>query len=182
MKPMKPLLIIMIIATLAFSSISAAQKASEDAKILKAFTIPITIDGGPVWATVVNDRTSQILWRSSPSRESLRSGAAGTGLTLYVMGLVTKDFEVSPEYSIVQGKTTSPGKAINIKNLSGGPVKQGDLILGLIEFSNKIDLTRPFTLKFSGCSVETALNPDDVKQWGAIAADQKDPGEPPTAH
>jgi hypothetical protein len=169
---MKPLLMIMIIATLAFLSISAAQPASEDAKILKAFTIPIPIDGGPVWATVVNDRTSQILWRSSPSRESLQSGAAGTGLTLYVMGLVTKDFEVSSEYSIVQGKTTSPGKAINIKNLSGGPVKQGNIILGLIEFSNKIDLTQPFILKFSGFSVETVLNPDDVKQWGTVSSGQ----------
>jgi hypothetical protein len=176
---MKSLITIMILMTLAFSSICFAQSASEDAKVLKAFTIPIPIEGGPVWATIVNDRTVQILWRNSPSRDSLHEEAEGTGLTLYVMGLATGDFEITPAYSIVQGKTTIPGKAINIRNLSGGPVKHGDLILGMIDFGNKIDLTQPFTLNFSGCSVETVLSPDEVKKWGEISSAQQNAGGGP---
>jgi hypothetical protein len=170
---MKSLITIMILMTLAFSSICSAQSASEDAKILKAFTIPIPIEGGPVWATIVNDRTVQILWRNAPSRDALHEEATGTGLMLYIMGLATMDFEITPEYSIVQGKATVPGKAINIRNLSGGPVKKGDLILGVIDFNNKIDLTQPFTFKFSGCSVDTVLNSEDVKQWGALTTAQQ---------
>jgi len=170
---------IIILVAFAFASICTAQSASEDAKILKAFTIPIPIDGGPVWATVVNDRTSEILWRNSPSKESLLSSAAGTGLSLYVMGLVTKDFEVIPEYSIKQDNATVPGRAINIRNLSGGVVKQGEVILGLIEFSTKVDVTRPFTLEFSRCHVETSLNSDDVGQWGSISSMQDGSGGPP---
>jgi hypothetical protein len=161
---------------LASSSICSAQSASEDAKVLKAFSICIPIDGGPIWATIVNDKTVQILWHNAPSRDALHEEAAGTGLTLYVMGLATSDFDLVPEYSVMQGKTSSPGKAVNIRNLSGGPVKQGELFLGLIEFSNKIDLTQPFTLYFSGCSVETVLNPDDVRQWGALTSSQQGPG------
>jgi hypothetical protein len=169
---LKTFITVMIFLTCAFSSVCSAQSTSEDSKVLKAFTIPIPIEGGPVWATIVNDRTVQILWRNAPSRDALHEEATGTGLMLYIMGLATRDFEITPEYSIVQGKATIPGKAVNIRNLSGGLVKQGDLILGVIDFNNKIDLTQPFIFKFSGCSVETVLNPDDVKQWGALTPDQ----------
>jgi len=176
---LKAFITAIFLVTLAFSSVCSAQDSTEDAKVLKAFTIPVPINGGPFWTTIVTDRTADILWQGSPSRDSLKSESAETGLALYVMGLVTRDFELVPEYSIMQGKISSHGKAINIRNLSGGTMKQGDIVLGLIEFENKIDLTQPFTLIFSGCSVQVVLNQDDVKRWGSLSSSQQDAGGPP---
>jgi hypothetical protein len=113
-----------------------------------------------------------VLWRDAPALDDIRPDAAMTGLVLNVMGIATKNFVLAPEYSIEQGGMTNLGKAINIRNLSGGEVKRGDSILGLVVFNNKIDLSKPFILNFSGCRVEVVLNPEEVKQWGALSQKQ----------
>jgi hypothetical protein len=147
----------------------AQSSLSDDSRALKALTVPVPIEGGPVWVTVVSDKTANVLWRDAPAGESIHSDALSSGLVLYAMGVATKDFVLTPEYSIEQDGKTFAGKAINIRNLSGGPVERGETLLGLVAFSDKIDLTRAFTLDFAGSRVEVKFNPDDVKQWGALS-------------
>jgi hypothetical protein len=158
-----------LIATCASLPAFANQGSSEDAKAISAFSVPVPIDGGPVWVTIVTDRTVDAMWRDAPAKDWIRFNATMNGLMLSVMGIATKDFVLAPEYSIEQGGTTSLGQAINIRNLSGGEVKRGDSILGLVAFKNKIDLSKPFILNFGGCRVEVVLNPDEVKKWGALS-------------
>ena len=176
---MKKVFVLIILMTCPPMSVFAQQGSSEDAKVLKAFSVPVPIDGGPVWVTILTDRTMDALWRDAPARDDIRSDVALTGMVLSVMGIATKSFVLAPEYSIEQGGTTSLGKAINIRNLSGGEVKRGDSILGMVAFKNKIDLSKPFILNFSGCRVEVVLNPEDVKQWGTLSQKQQGPGGAP---
>lgn len=166
---MKKFLVLFIIATSASLPVFASQGSSEDAKVIGEFSVPVPIEGGPVWVTILTDRTVSAMWRDAPANDWIRFNATMTGLTLSVMGIATKDFVLAPEYSIEQGGTTSLGQAINIRNLSGGEVKRGDSILGLVAFKNKIDLSKPFILNFGGCRVDVVLNRDEVKKWGTLS-------------
>jgi len=142
---------------------------TDDARALKALSVAVPIEGGPVWVTVVTDKTAKVLWRDAPAGESIRSDAANSGLVLYVMGIATKDFELAPNYSIQQDGKSVQGEAINIRNLSGGAVKRGESLLGLVVFHEKVDLSQPFTLNLCGGSVDVSLSAADLKQWGALA-------------
>lgn len=166
---MKKLLAVALFAMCAPVLIRAQASLSDDSIALKALSVPVPIEGGQVWVTVVTDKTAKVLWRDAPAGESIRSDAANSGLVLYVMGIATKDFELTPQYSIQQDGKSIPGKAINIRNLSGGAVKRGESLLGLIVFHEKVDLSRPFTLNLCGGSVEVSLRADDLKQWGALS-------------
>jgi hypothetical protein len=133
--------------------------ASDDAASLRALSAPMVIPGATLWLTVLTDRTVDALWRDAPAHDNLRSIAAQGGTLIYVMGVATGSFSVTGTFAVEQGGRTMPGRLINIARLGGELVREGDSVLGVVEFRDRIDLTRPFVVKLQGSQARFDVNP-----------------------
>ncbi|CAB3806992.1 hypothetical protein [Paraburkholderia fynbosensis] len=140
----------------------------DDQTVLKAFTEPAAIAGGPLWVTVLSNRTIEALWRDDPARTTLQIEAANAGSSFYVMGLATKTLNFKPEVKLIQNGQTLDGTVVNVAHLNGNAIPEGSVALGLLEFKEKVDLGSAFTLNLGGTQVNFAIDPRLAQRWGAI--------------
>lgn len=142
-----------------------AQPAVDPAKMLQIFSAPIKTGGGEFTITIVNDRTIDPLFGSSPSRFAIRTRAR-TATIFFVQGMANKDFEFNPDLTVTQKGETLTGAASSVKNFTAGKIAKGQVVQGLVEMPKKLNLYEPFDVKIGGQKAEFRLSPDDVTDYG----------------
>jgi hypothetical protein len=158
-------LLVLWLATLATAH---AAPLSEEQLVLSAFTEPAVVPGGPLWVTLLTDRTIEALWRDDPARATLQIEVANAGTSFYMMGLATRDVSIVPEVTIVQDDQRTQGRIVNVTNLNGRTAREGSALLGLLEFDRKIDVTRPFVVELGSTTVAFAIDPALADKWKAV--------------
>ncbi|MBI2820804.1 MAG: hypothetical protein HYX74_01140 [Acidobacteria bacterium] len=138
-------------ATLAFSQ--AQEGSSQDASSsLKDFTRSLKLNGVILNLVHLNDRTVEALFQP-PTLYSIRARAKQRTM-LYVQGVPQKEVDLTTVFTIDQAGKTLTGAAHNINHFEDGKVAKGERIDGILEFSEKVDLAKPFKVKNGKESVE----------------------------
>ncbi len=161
---MKKVLALLVVAACALPVVIRAQ-AGDNAKMVQIFSSQSRTDWGNLQVIVLNDRTVEALFGSSPAKAAFRTKARMTSV-FFVQGTANKEFELKPDVSVVQQGETMAGKVTSMKNFAGGKVAKGEMLQGLVEMPKKIDLFEPFKVTVGGDSVDFRLNADDVRDYG----------------
>ena len=161
---MKRALAFLVVAVSALPIVVGAQQA-DNAKMLQMFSSQTRTDWGNLQVILLNDRTVEALFGTSPAKAAFRTKARMTSV-FFVQGTVNKDFEFKPQVTAEQKGETLTGKVTAMKNFAGGKVAKGDTLQGLVEFPTKLDLYQPFKVNVGGQNVDFRLNQDDVRDWG----------------
>ena len=161
---MKRALAFLVVAVSALPIVVGAQQA-DNAKMLQMFSSQTRTDWGNLQVILLNDRTVEALFGTSPAKAAFRTKARMTSV-FFVQGTVNKDFEFKPEVTAEQKGEMLTGKVTPMKNFAGGKVAKGDTLQGLVEFPTKLDLYQPFKVNVGGQNVDFRLNQDDVRDWG----------------
>ena len=160
----KNLLALLVAAACALPTAVGAQ-FGDPSKMLQMFSQTVRTDGGNLQIVLLNDRTVDALFASSPAKAAFRTKARMTSV-FYVQGTVNKEFTFNPEMTVVQKGETLQGKVTGMKNFAAGKIAKGETISGLVELPKKLDLYEPFKVTISGETVEFRLNGDDVREYG----------------
>ena len=161
---MKNVAALLVVAACAIPVVTGAQQA-DNAKMIQAFSAQARPDWGNLQVVLLNDRTVEALFGSSPAKAAFRTKARMTSV-FFVQGTVNKEFELKPEVSVTQKGETLTGKVTSMKNFAAGKVAKGEQIQGLVELPKKIDLYEPFKVTVGGQNVDFNLNDDDVRDYG----------------
>ncbi len=164
---MRALLSFMLL--LAWPAMAAAQEAStEDQAVLAALSRPVAIPGGPLWLTILTDRSIEALWRDDAARGTLQIEVSNAGTAIYVMGLATRPVTIAPTVVARQGADRFTGKVVNMAYLDGTPAPKGAVILGLLEFDARLDLAKPFVIELSNSQAPFAIDAATAQKWGKV--------------
>ncbi len=161
---MKKVLALFVVAACALPVVIRAQPG-DNAKMVQIFSSQSRTDWGNLQVIVLNDRTVEALFGSSPAKAAFRTKARMTSV-FFVQGTANKEFELKPDVAVVQKGETLAGKVTPMKNFAGGKVAKGEMVQGLVEMPKKIDLFEPFKVTVGGDSVDFRLNADDVRDYG----------------
>jgi hypothetical protein len=161
---MTKVLALLVVAACALPVAIGAQ-VQDNQKMVQMFSSQARTDWGNLQVIVLNDRTVEALFGSSPAKAAFRTKARMTSV-FFVQGTANKEFELKPEVSVVQKGETVSGKVTSMKNFAGGKVPKGETVQGLVELPKKIDLFEPFKVTVGGDSVDFRLNADDIRDYG----------------
>jgi hypothetical protein len=161
---MKKVLALLVVLGCALPVVTGAQMA-DNAKMLQMFSSQSRTDWGNLQVIVLNDRTVEALFGTSPAKAAFRTKARLTSV-FFVQGTANKEFEFKPETSVVQKGEALTGKVTAMKNFAGGKVAKGEMLQGLVELPKKIDLYVPFKVTVGADSVDFRLNADDIRDYG----------------
>jgi hypothetical protein len=161
---MKKVLILLVVVACALPVFARAQQV-DNAKMLQAFSAQARPDWGNLQVVLLNDRTVEALFGSSPAKAAFRTKARMTSV-FFIQGTANKEFELKPEVTVTQKGETLTGKVTPMKNFAAGKVKKGDQIQGLVELEKKLDLYESFKVTVGGQAVDFNLNDDDVRDYG----------------
>ena len=156
---------VLVVVACALPAMLGAQSAADPAKMLQIFSAPIKTDGGTFQVVILNDRTIEPLFGTSPAKAAIRTKARMTTI-FFVQGTAGKDFDFKPDVTVTQKGETIDGKASSLQNFVAGKIKKGDKVQGMVEMPKKIDLFEPFKVNMNGQSVEFRLSEDDVRDYG----------------
>jgi hypothetical protein len=160
---MKNLLALLVLAAGALPAAVGAQ--GDNAKMVQMFSSQSRTDWGNLQVIVLNDRTVEALFGTSPAKAAFRTKARMTSV-FFVQGTVNREFELKPDVTVVQKGETVTGKVTSMKNFAAGKIAKGETVQGLVELPKKIDLFEPFKVTVGGDSVDFRLNGDDVRDYG----------------
>ena len=160
---MKKVLALLVVVACALP-VFAAQQA-DNAKMVQIFSSQARADWGNLNVILLNDRTVEALFGSSPAKAAFRTKARMTSV-FFVQGTVNKEFEFKPEVTVTQKGETLTGKVTPMKNFAAGKIAKGEQIQGLVELPKKLDLYESFKVTVAGQAVDFNLNEDDVREWG----------------
>ena len=146
-------------------SVAAGAQQVDPAKMVQMFSQPIRTQGGNLQIVLLNDRTVEALFGTSPAKAAFRTKARMTSV-FFVQGTASKDFDFTAEVTVVQKGETLEGKATSMKNFATGKIPKGQQIQGLVELPKKLDLYAPFKFSLSGESIEFRFNEDDLRDYG----------------
>lgn len=161
---MKKVLALLVAAACVLPVLAAAQQM-DNAKMVQAFSAQARADWGNLNVILLNDRTVEALFGTSPAKAAFRTKARMTSV-FFIQGTANKNFEFTPEVTVTQKGETLTGKVTPMKNFAGGKVAKGEQLQGLIELSKKLDLYESFKVTVGGQAVEFNLNEDDVRDYG----------------
>ena len=161
---MKKVLALIVLAACALPVFVGAQQV-DNAKMLQAFSAQGRADWGSLQVVLLNDRTVEALFGTSPAKAAFRTKARMTSV-LFIQGTANKEFELKPEVTVTQKGETLAGKVTPMKNFAGGKVPKGEQLQALAELPKKLDLYESFKVSVGGTSVDFNLNEDDVRDYG----------------
>ena len=161
---MKKVFALLVVAACVLPVFAGAQQA-DNAKMLQAFSAQGRADWGNVQVILLNDRTVEALFGTSPAKAAFRTKARMTSV-FFIQGTANKAFEFNPEVTVTQKGETLTGKITPMKNFAAGKVAKGDQLQALAELPKKLDLYEPFKVNVGGQSVDFNLNEDDVRDYG----------------
>lgn len=162
---MKKAFAVLVVAACTLPIGASAQSATDPAKMVQIFSGVLRTDGGNFQVTILNDRTVDALFGTSPAKIAIRTKARMTTI-LFVQGNTTKDLEFDPAMKVEQKGETLDGKGSSIKNFTAAKIAKGEGVQGMVELPKKLDLYEPFKVTMAGKSVEFRLNEDDVRDYG----------------
>jgi hypothetical protein len=124
---------------------------------LSEFMRPLPIDGLPLAAVHMNDRTVALLFQP-PTVYAMRA-KANEVTSFYVQGVADKAIELDTTAFSVEQSSTYPATPISIHNFTKGKVKlmKGDRVDGVLTLARKLDYTHGFTLKYGKVSTDFSL-------------------------
>jgi hypothetical protein len=161
---MKKIPAFLVVAACVLPVLIGAQPA-DNAKMLQMFSSQTRTDWGNLQVILLNDRTVEALFGTSPAKAAFRTKARITSV-FFVQGTVNKEFEFKPEITVEQKGEKLTGKITPMKNFAAGKVPKGETMQGLVELEKKIDLYAPFKVNVAGQNVDFNLNDDDVRDYG----------------
>lgn len=161
---MKKVLALLVVAACALPVYVGAQQV-DNQKMLQAFSAQARPDWGNLQVVLLNDRTVEALFGTSPAKAAFRTKARMTSV-FFIQGTANKEFELKPEVTVTQKGETLTGKVTPMKNFVAGKVKKGDQLQGLVELEKKLDLYEAFKVTVGGQAVDFNLNDDDVRDYG----------------
>jgi hypothetical protein len=161
---MKKVLGFLIVAACVLPAFVRAQQI-DNAKALQMFSAQSRADWGNLQVILLNDRTVEALFGTSPAKAAFRTKARMTSV-FFIQGTVSKEFEFKPEVTATQKGETIPGKVTPMKNFAAGKIAKGEQMQGLVELPKKLDLYETFKVTVGGQSVDFNLNEDDVRDYG----------------
>ena len=161
---MQKVLALVVVAACGLPVFAGAQQV-DNGKMLQAFSAQGRPDWGNVQVVLLNDRTVEALFGTSPAKAAFRTKARMTTV-FFIQGTANKEFEFTPEVTVAQKGETLTGKITPMKNFAGGKVAKGEQIQGLVELTKKLDLYQPFKVTVGGQGVDFNLNDDDVRDYG----------------
>jgi hypothetical protein len=161
---MKKVLTLVVMAACMLPVFAGAQQV-DNAKMLQAFSAQARPDWGNLQVILLNDRTVEALFGTSPAKAAFRTKARMTSV-FFIQGTVNKAFELNPEVTVTQKGETLTGKVTPMKNFAAGKVAKGEQIQGLVELEKKLDLYQPFKVSVGGQNVDFNLSDDDVRDYG----------------
>jgi hypothetical protein len=145
-------------ATQAEPELTAAQKTA----LIKEFARSASIDGVIFNYVLLNNKTIDILFPGD-AKYAMRARANAATL-FFVQGLPSKDIaQFEPKFVIEQDGKSFEGANVNIRNLQAGALAKGVKIEGLIQLSQKIDVTHPFAIKNASNTTEFKLSDQAIK-------------------
>ena len=139
---MKKAFAVLVVALCALPMATSAQSATDPAKMVQIFSNVLKTDGGNFQVIILNDRTVDALFGTSPAKIAIRTKARMTTV-LFVQGTPTKDFEFDPATKVEQKGETLDGKPTSMKNFTKGKIANGESVQGTIE-RRAADLYVPF--------------------------------------
>jgi hypothetical protein len=144
------------------STDAAAQSTALTADTMKEFTRTAKMDGLSLSIILLNNKTVDFLF-SGDSKYSIRA-RANMATMFFVQGIAEKDMTLDLKFEVEQDGKKYPGEAVNLKNLQTGKVAKGTRISGLVQLSQKIDVTQPFKIQGArNSSAEFKLSKDAIK-------------------
>ena len=162
---MKKVLALVVVAACALPVFAGAQQQVDNAKMLQAFSAQARPDWGNLQVVLLNDRTVEAVFGSSPAKAAFRTKARMTTV-FFIQGTANKEFELKPEVTVTQKGETLTGKVTPMKNFAGGKVARGEQLQALVELGKKLDLYQPFKVTVGGQAVDFNLSDDDVRDYG----------------
>ncbi len=164
--------LIVIALVCAFAAAVAAAQEPNNQSVLREFTRSGQAEGLGWSFVLLNDRTVDVLFQA-PGKYAMRARANQT-TTFYVQGTPEKDVQVNPSFEVEQDGKTFAATSHNIKNFTSGAVAKGIRIDGIVQLSEKLNLSHPFRIKgANNFALEFKLTPEDVQM--------AQPLPPPTA-
>ena len=138
--------------------LTPAQKSA----LIKEFARSSTLEGITFSYVLLNNKTIDILFPGD-AKYAMRA-RANAATMFFVQGVPSKDLaQFDPQFVVEQDGKTFTGENVNIRNLQAGAVSKGVKIEGLIQLSQKIDITQPFKIKNAKNSTEFKLSPEAIK-------------------
>ena len=161
---MKRVLTLLVVAAWILPIAAGAQQV-DNAKMLQIFSAQARPDWGNLQVILLNDRTVEALFGSSPAKAAFRTKARMTSV-FFIQGTANREFEFKPEVTVTQKGETLTAKVTPMKNFAGGKVVKGEQIQGLAELTKKLDLYESFKVTVGGQAVDFNLNDDDIRDYG----------------
>ena len=112
---MKKVLALIVVAACALPVFVGAQQV-DNAKMLQAFSAQGRADWGNLQVVLLNDRTVEALFGTSPAKAAFRTKARMH--VLFIQGTANKEFELKPEVTVTQKGETLAGKVTPMKNFA----------------------------------------------------------------
>lgn len=138
---------------------------SQRSQIIQEFERSVRINGIRFRIVLLNNDTVESLFQGA-GKYSIRARANMTTV-FYVGARPERDTIFNVDFVVVQDGKKYTGEAINIQNFKSGPVTRGTKIDGLFQLDEKIDVTRPFSIKSSsGFSLEFKLSQEALRLMG----------------
>jgi len=145
-------------ATQASPELTPAQKSA----LIKEFARSATMDGVTFNYVLLNNRTIDILFPGD-AKYAMRA-RANAATMFFVQGIPSKDLaQFDPKFVVEQDGKAFESENVNIRNLQAGAVSKGTRIEGLIQLSQKINVTQPFKIKNAESATEFKLSEVAVK-------------------
>lgn len=153
-----------------FSTVMKAQEANQEPKqdaaqktaIISEFTRSAKMDGVILSFVLLNNKTVDALF-SGDGKYAMRARANMSTL-FFVQGVPEKNITLDPKFVVEQDGKTFTGETINMRNLQAGAVAKGTRIEGLIQLSQKINVTQPFKIRcIDNASADFKLSRQAIK-------------------
>jgi hypothetical protein len=113
----------------------------------------------------LNDRTVPLFFQP-PLLYSIRARAKEV-TSLYVQGVAERSAELdTTNFSIEQNNESSTAMPTSIHNFTSGRLKlnKGDHVDGVLTFTKRFDVSRPFTVKHGRDTVDFSFTPKQVEE------------------
>jgi hypothetical protein len=152
-----------MLAVIALGVVLPFGVTAQDANELKDYMRSLIIGPGlQVSLLHLNEKTLPSIFQP-PTIYAMRARAR-EGTLVFVQGTTERELEIDPgQFKLEQNGKSTNGKPVNIKNFLKGKVPSGQRVDGLVQFDERVDLSKAFTVRYGTESAEFRFTENQVK-------------------